>query len=141
MNSPINKLIDTLSSRRVECEVDEELRFHLEMLASESVRRGSSSATAQAIAQNRFGEVETIRRQCLAIARRRRPVIHALRLSLTCMFAAGFLLRIFGSAPQFDRLADLTMAVAVFAQLFLYVRSLLPTRSAGHAPRQMTQGK
>lgn len=67
--------------------------------------------------------------------------MHALRLTLTCMFAAGFLLRVFSWAPQFDRLGDLSMAVAVFGHLFLYVRSLLPTRSPGHAPPQMTPGK
>ena len=135
MKSSINRLIDRLSSRRVESEVDEELRFHLETLADGFVRRGSSSTVAQAAALKRFGEVETIRRQCLAIARRRNPVTYCVKLALTCMFAAGLFLRLVASAPQFGRLADLSIAVAVLGILFLCVRTLLPVRS-GRAPGQ-----
>jgi len=50
--------------RQVEQEIDEELRFHLELRAEELVREGMSLEEARREARRRFGDVEYTRRYC-----------------------------------------------------------------------------
>lgn len=137
----MNNLICRHSARRLESEVDEELSFHLQMLEQEYIHRGTSTANAQLAARRRFGEIDVVRGQCVAIARRRHPLNYILRSALLFMLVAGLFLRIFTAAPQFGRLADLSIAIAVLGHLFLYVRDLFPAQFAGELPRRTIPGK
>lgn len=59
-----------LSPRRhqeLERDIADEIRFHLEMRALDNVEEGMPSPQAQAAAEERFGDVEQIKDQCLAI--------------------------------------------------------------------------
>jgi hypothetical protein len=51
-------------------EIDDELRFHLELLTEENLRQDMSLAEAQAAALKRFGDVNQIKDQCAEISRR-----------------------------------------------------------------------
>ena len=50
-----------------ERELDEELRFHLEMRAAENMAAGMTSAEASADARRRFGDLEHIKNLCREI--------------------------------------------------------------------------
>jgi len=63
----IGRLIDKNS---IENDVDEELRFHIDMQTGDYERRGLSSDESRLMAENRFGNVERIRKECLRISTR-----------------------------------------------------------------------
>jgi putative ABC transport system permease protein len=117
-----------LGRHRVEIEVNEELSFHLEMLKHDCVQKGMSAETADSAVRQRFGDIERTRRQCLEINRRKDFSTRALKSALVLMFTIGLMLRLFAAAPQYGRLADLSIAIAILGHLFLYLRSLLPAR-------------
>ena len=112
--------------RSAESELDDELSFHLEMLEQDCGRQGMAPESARAACRERFGDLERARRQCLQITRRKDPVTRALKSALVGLFFAGALLRALGTTPQFDRLADLSIAIAVLGHLFLFLRERLP---------------
>src|SRR3982750_4341560 len=52
------------TTRRIGADVDDELRFHLDMRTAELIGRGMSSAEARREATREFGDVEFTRRYC-----------------------------------------------------------------------------
>ena len=52
-------------------EVDEEFRFHVEMVIQDNLRKGSSRAAAENAALERFGDIEAVKAVCRASRRRR----------------------------------------------------------------------
>ena len=48
-------------------DVDEELRFHLDMRAAEYASRGMSPAEARRLAERRFGDEKKARTECITI--------------------------------------------------------------------------
>jgi hypothetical protein len=123
MKALIDYLLKRMRRRQAgEFELEEELRFHLEMLAQELRGSGMTTAAAVAASRDRFGDLERVRHQCLAIRRRRDPVNRVLKLALIVMFVAGLVLRMFSVTVQFGRLADLSMAIAVLGHFFLHLR-------------------
>lgn len=53
--------------RRIESDVAEELRFHLDEATDEGVRQGLSREAARAAALERFGDVDAIAERCVAV--------------------------------------------------------------------------
>ena len=108
-------------------EVDDELAFHLEMRQAELVARGIPPQRAREMARTRFGDAEGPRRQCLAIARRRRRrMIRADTLSELRQDVA-FALRTLRKQPAFTLVAVLTLALGIGADsaIFSVVRGVL----------------
>ena len=118
----------SLDSRRVHREVEEELQFHLELLTEAHCRQEIPWHQAQAKALERFGNVEQIRDECVKIARRNQPVIVALKWFFGFVFVAGVLVRIFGTDYHVTRVGDLLMEVGALARLLLYLRSKSPAK-------------
>ncbi len=58
---------DWRSPRAIDADVEEELRFHIEEATAEGMREGLSREAARAAALARFGNLEAIREQCVAI--------------------------------------------------------------------------
>lgn len=117
-----------LGGQTSESQVEEELRFHLERLEQDFRQSGMTAADATAASHEQFGDLEGIRRQCLEISRRKDPVNRALKAALVLVFVVGLVLRLFTGTPQFGRLADLSMTIAILGHLFLYLRGLLPAK-------------
>jgi len=117
------KLPDREEAQR---EVDEELRFHLDLMTDE-LCRDMPSDEARATAQKRFGNVEQIRDQCVEISRRRHPAMRALKLFLILIFLVGVLVRVFSPEYHLTRVGDILMAVGFLSRLLFYVRGLNPS--------------
>lgn len=114
----------------IERQVEEELRFHCELLTEQYRESGLSEAAAKAAMARRFGDVERVRVECVKISRRNRPVVKLLKLLLLLSFISGVWLRTRGWAIQFTQMGDLLMATGVLGQLLLYVKGL-----SARAPR------
>lgn len=112
--------------RRLQLEVEEELQFHLDLLAEEHCRPDTSWPQAQAQARKRFGNVEQIRDECVRIARRNQPLVLALKWLFAFVFITGVLVRVFSADYHVTRVGDLLMEVAALGRLLLYLRGKSP---------------
>jgi hypothetical protein len=120
-------LLRRLSVTEIERQVEEELRFHCEMLTEAYQEGGLSEEAAREAATRRFGNVKRVHTQCVEISRRNRPMMKLLKLFLLLSFVTGVWLRTRGWAVQFTQMGDLLMATAVLGQLLLYVKGLRAT--------------
>ena len=124
----LNGLFRRLDSRRAQSEIDEELRFHLDLLTEEHCRQNMSWEEAQARALARFGDPEQIRDECARIVRRNHPLVSALKWLFGFVFVTGVLVRIFGGEFHLTRVGSILMAVGVLSRLLLYLRVMSPSR-------------
>ncbi len=123
--------IDVLFKRRsfkrgkdAEREIEEELRFHLELLTQKHLQQDMSLADAKDAAVIRFGNVERIKDQCLAISRKSHPLVVAFKSFLILIFLSGVVIRILSTALNTSRMGSMLIAIPVLSALLLYVRSL-----------------
>ena len=114
-------------------EIDEELRFHLDLLTDEHCLPDVPFAEARNAALRRFGNVEQIKNECVEISRRRHPAVRLLKSFLLLVFLAGVLVRVFSPEYHLTRVGNVLMAVGVLSRLWLYVRGLNPSRFLSEA--------
>lgn len=109
-------------------EIDEELRFHVELLTHDHLRQDMSFEEAEGAALRRFGNVERIKDQCLAIRRKSHPFLIVLKSFLILTFLSGIVVRSLSTAVNIGRMGDLLIAIPILTGLLLYVRGLNPAR-------------
>ncbi len=126
MEAVIARLFKCFDRKKIGLEVEEELRFHIELLRQEHIQRGMSPEEAKDAALKRFGDVEQIKNQCVGISRRSYPFMRALESFLILVFLVGVLVRVFETDPYVRHVGDMLIAVAVLSRLLLYVRGLSP---------------
>lgn len=114
----------SLGGRQREREVDEELRFHLDLLTQDLINEDFSNIQAAQIARARFGDIDQIRKQCVEIQRRNSPFNRALKLFLILVVIGGFLIRVFSPEFHVTRIGGILMFIGIVGRLFLYVRGL-----------------
>ena len=120
-------LFKSFDSERIKREIDEELRFHLELLTAALQQQDMSLAEAKAAALKRFGNVEQIKDQCVEISRKNHPAIRALKSFLVLVFLVGVLVRVFSTEFHILHVGDILIAVGVLGRLLVYVRGLNPS--------------
>lgn len=128
MKSAITRLYHRFDREVIERQIEEELRFHLELLTEQHLQQNMPLAEAQEAALKRFGSVELIKDQCVEISRRNRPLFRALRFFLILVFCVGVLIRGFTGGLQVHHLGDIFILLAISGCLFTYVRGLDPSR-------------
>ena len=135
MKDLTRRLFNPSGSEAIEREVEEELRFHLELLIEQHLQHGDTFEQARASALKQFGNVENVKDQCVEISKRRRLFTRALKSFLALTFLAGIFIRIFATELRVDRVGQMLIIVAVMGRVFLYVRGLKP---AGFRPTSDT---
>ena len=128
MKTAITRLYHRFDREVIERQIEEELRFHLELLTEQHFQQNMSLAEAKNAALKRFGNVELIKDQCVEISRADRFLIRALKFFLILVFLVGVLVRVFSTDLGLHHLGDILILVAVSGRLFFYVRSLNPSR-------------
>jgi len=127
MKAVMGRFSKHFASEETEREIEEELRFHLELLTQEHLRRDMSLTEAKDAALKRFGNFEQIRNQCLEISRSGHPFMRVLKSLLIAVFLLGVLARVFSTEFHVMRIGDILIFIAILGRLFLYVRGLNPS--------------
>ncbi len=113
--------------KEIEREIEEQLRFHVELLAQANLEQDMSPEKAKETALKRFGDVDQIRDQCAQISRRSQPLMRVLKTLFLLLFLCGVLLRVFFTELHITHLGDLLIIVPALGRLLLYVRTLQPS--------------
>ena len=120
-----------MKTRKTSVDVEQELQFHIEMLERKYTQQGMTVAEAKAAASRRFGNLETVKRQCVTIRERSSLLRRVLKISLILIALAGLAIHMLGSHYKVVRIGDTLIMIAIAGRLLLYVRGLtLPTRNS-----------
>lgn len=120
MKNLINRLHSSKSS--IENDVDDELRFHLDMRAAEFERRGVTQTESEEMAKRRFGNVEKIRSECIRISARNSVLTWLLNMMFLLSLIIGLLLRSLVPQAQINRVGDVMMMIGGLGILLVYAK-------------------
>ena len=123
----LNGLLRSFDSQQDRREIDDELRFHLDLMTDELCGKGIPRGEARARAEAQFGNIEQIRNQCLEISMRNSPQTRALKYFLILVFLTGVLVRVLGTEFHVIRIGTILIALGLLGRLLLYVRGLNPS--------------
>jgi hypothetical protein len=124
----LTSLFQSFDRRRASSEIEEELRLHLDLLTDELRRQDIPWDEARTRAEAQFGNVETVRDQCVEISMRNSPQARALKSFLILVFLTGLLVRVLGMDYHVTRMGTLLITLGLLGRLFLYVRGLNRSR-------------
>jgi hypothetical protein len=127
MKNEIANLFKNFNRKQIVFEVEDELRFHIEMLERKYAQDGMSAAAAKAAALRRFGSLERAMKQCVNIRSRNSLLRRVLKMSLILIGLIGLSLRMLGSDLNIHHIGDILIMIAISGRLLLYVRGLSPS--------------
>jgi hypothetical protein len=127
MKNEIANLFKNFNRKQIVFEVEDELRFHIEMLERKYAQDGMSAAAAKAAALRRFGSLERAMKQCVNIRSRNSLLRRLLKTSLILLGLIGLSLRMLGSDLNIHHIGDILIMIAISGRLLLYVRGLSPS--------------
>lgn len=107
----------------LEDEVDEELRFHIDMQTHDYEKRGWSPEESHAMSEKRFGDVDRIRKECVRIGSGKTVLIWALINVFLSSLLIGFLLRILIPESHVNRVGDVMMMIGGLGILLVYAKT------------------
>ena len=113
--------------QKTSLDVEEELQFHIEMLERKYSQQGMSAATAKASAFRRFGNLETVKRQCVTIKTRSSLLRRVLKTSSILIAFTGLAIHLLSSDYKVGRIGSVLIMIAGAGRLLLYVRGLRPS--------------
>ncbi len=134
-------LFRTLSSRlfvgrrpdEIKREIDEELRFHVEMRTQDLVASGMLPEKAREIAAHRFGDIKRVREMCCAA---RRSAINGEAVEPFIWMLAGFALTFWTMSREYHNLPSMLMllaAIAIMTRSLIIAYRLSRTKAFTHA--------
>lgn len=120
----LTDLFQRFDNQQAKREIEDELRFHLDLLTDEHCRQEMPPDEARFRAGERFGNFEQIRDQCIEISIRNSPLARALKSFLILIFLTGVLVHTLGTEYHVTRMGNVLIMVGLLGRLLLYVRGM-----------------
>ena len=106
----------------IEKEVEEELRFHIDMQTLDYEDRGLSTEDSQVMARARFGDVEKVRKECIRIGSGTTVLIWILNSVFLLSLFVGLMLRAMVSENNLHHVGDVLMMIGGLGILLVYAK-------------------
>jgi hypothetical protein len=130
-------------SEAMEREVEDELRFHIEMRTRDNVEAGMSPEEAAADAMRRFGDFDHIRAICGEIRKERlTSVMKVIRGITWVMIGCGLTLKLTSNVGTIRDVGFFLIVIALLWRLLVHLRQTQPSqqhiKAAEQAPLSIT---
>jgi hypothetical protein len=108
-----------------EHEIEEELRFHLEMRAHDNLATGMTSEEAQADAMRRFGDYDDVKAECRKISKERLEGVMNLKVLkgfIWAMLGCGLAMQLISGTEDNSRAGLGLILTGVMIRLFIFLK-------------------
>ena len=126
-------LFQRFDNQQAKREIEDELRFHLDLLTDENCRQAMTPDEARSKAEERFGNFEKVRDECVEISMRNSLQTRALKWLLTLIFLTGVVVHGLAMEYRVTRIGDLLIMIGLLGRLLVYVRGLHRSRFLSEA--------
>ena len=110
-------------------EIDEELRFHIEMRARDNTAAGMSPEDAVADAMRRFGDFDQIRAVCEEIRKERLVgIMNVIKGGAWVILGCGLMLKMSSDIDGLRIVGDFLILIALLWRLLIHLREMQPDR-------------
>ncbi|MBO0727538.1 MAG: hypothetical protein J2P52_18205 [Blastocatellia bacterium] len=108
-------------------EIEDELRFHIEMRTRDNIAAGMSSEDAVAEAMRRFGDFDQIRSACEEIRKERMAGVMKLAKGLAwIMFGCGLTLKLAAQIDAVRLVGNFLTLIAILWRMLIHLREIRP---------------
>src|SRR5678815_941823 len=129
--SMIGSILRRLRSETVEREIEEQLRFHIEMRTRDNIAAGMTPDDARADALGRFGDIGCVKAECREISSETpRRVQAKITNGITwMMLGCGLTLYLTGGFASIRSVGNVLIMISVLWRLLAYLRARIPDQS------------
>jgi len=118
-------------------EVENELRFHIEMRTRDNIAAGMSPEDAEADAMRRFGDFESIQADCEEIRKERLTgSMKVMKGVIWTMIGCGLTLKLATDVVALHDVGQFLILIAVLWRLLIYLREMQPDQHRIKAAEQ-----
>ena len=118
----VYRLVPFLFGPPAQPRIEDELRFHIEMRTQENMDSGMAPTQARQDAEERFGNLESIKSECLKIHCDNHVALKALNCLLVIVVSFGIVLRLTSSTRGIRPSGDLIAMSAILLRLLIHLR-------------------
>lgn len=127
----LKSILRRLRARATDLEIDEELRFHIEMRTRDNIADGMSPEEAAADAARRFGDFEQVKATCRDISRE--PLLSGVNMKLMkgltwLMVGCGMTLNLTSQIHSVRQAGQILAIIGLLWRLFLRFREAQPNQ-------------
>src|SRR6266540_2168470 len=110
-------------------EIEDELRFHIEMRSRDNIAAGMSPEDAVADAMRRFGDLDQIRAVCEEIRKERLAgIMKMIKGCAWVVLGCGLMLKMSSKIFAIQNVGDFLILIALLWRLLIHLREMQPDR-------------
>lgn len=127
IKSILRRLGAPVRGETAEREIEDELRFHIEMRTRDNIAVGMSPEEAAADAMRRFGDFDHIQAVCEEIKKERLGGVMKMAKGLIWItFGCGLALKLAANVDSLHNVGDFLILIAILWRLLIHLREIQP---------------
>lgn len=112
---PFRGRFERRSRSQIECDLEDEIAFHLAMKERELIEAGHAPDAACRLARTAFGDIDHIKHQCIRIAMEDHIMLQRIHIALTVLLALALVISIWMGVNRIRREREISMQNSVLA--------------------------